>query len=386
MRTLFTSTNGLGHLYPMLPLARAVQRAGHDIRFAVPGNIAGTVRQRGFDAAVTTSGEPSAETKELFERALSQVDPSVTVLRDYFAGTLVREGLEPMISIIRRVQPDVIVSENLEACGPLAAEHLGIPHVSLGTGPIGLADTSRAALAEGLDAHRRRLGLRPTGDEKWLYRHLFTTPFPHFLQAPDTVLPDFTMQFRHEDPEGVVQTHPRWSHSGRPAVYASLGTVAGGNDAMADAHRALLRGLGRADADVLFTIGRFDPAELGSIPDNVTLATRLSPAEAMACDLVVTHAGAGTVTTALSRGLPMVALPLFADQPSNAGRVRDLGAGVVVSVAEASEQLPEAIAQVATEPSYRASARALAGVIAASPSADFVVPRLAGLADLTAAA
>jgi hypothetical protein len=55
-------------------------------------------------------------------------------------------------------------------------------------------------------------------------------------------------------------------------------------------------------------------------------------------------------------------------------------------VAEASEQLPEAIAQVVTEPSYRASARALAGVIAASPSADFVVPRLAGLADLTAAA
>jgi UDP:flavonoid glycosyltransferase YjiC (YdhE family) len=386
MRSLFTSTNGLGHLYPMLPLARAVQRAGDDVLFAVPGNITGTVRQLGFNAAATSSGEPSAETKELFDRALSQADPSVTVLRDYFAGTLVREGLEPMLSIIRAVQPDVIVSENLEACGPLAAEHLGIPHVSLGTGPIGLADTSRAALAEGLDVHRQRLGLRPAGDETWLYRHLFTTPFPHFLQAPDTVLPNHTVQFRHEDPEGVADAHPRWSQSGRPAVYASLGTVAGGQESLVEAHRAVLRGLGHADADVLFTIGRFDPAELGSIPDNVTLATHLTPAEAMACDLVLTHAGAGTVTTALSRGLPMVAVPLFADQPGNAGRVADLGAGVVVSVADAGDELPEAIARVATDPSYRASARALAGVMAAAPPADVVVPRLVGLADLDAAA
>jgi UDP:flavonoid glycosyltransferase YjiC (YdhE family) len=386
MRTLFTSTSGLGHLYPMLPLARAVRRAGDDVVFAVPGTIAEPVRRLGFTAFATSSGEPSRETKELFDRALTQADPSTLILRDFFAGVLVEEGLEPTLSIIDKVQPDVVVSENLEACGPLAAAHLGIPHVSIGTGPIGLADTSRAALADGLDGHRQRLGLRPAGDETWLYQHLFTTPFPHFLQAPGTILPANTVQFRHEDPEGDGTPRPRWSQSGRPAVYASLGTVAGGNEAMVDAYRSVLAGLGRADADVLFTIGRLDPGDLGTVPDNVTIATHITPAEAMACDLVLTHAGAGTVTTALSRGLPMVAVPLFADQPSNAGRVADLGAGVTISVAEASTALPEAIARVATDPSYGASARALAGVIAAAPPADIVAPRLRDLVELDAAA
>lgn len=386
MKALFTSTNGLGHLYPMLPLARAVRRAGDDVLFATPGTVAGEVRRIGFPVAATGSGEPTPEIAALFRRALTDPDPSGVILRDYFAGALVEQALQPTFAIIEEFQPDVVVSESLEACGPLAAETLGLPHVSVGTGPIGISDTSRTALAAGLDVNRCRLGLVPTGDETWVYRHLFTTPFPHFMQDPGTRMPDTTVLYRHEDPDGDSEQHPRWSSSGRTAVYASLGTVAGHHAHLAEAYRAVLAGLARADADVLFTIGALDRAALGAIPDNVTLATHVTPAQAMACDVVLTHAGAGTVTTALSKGLPMVAVPLFADQPGNASRVADLGAGITVMPDRAATELPAAIARVAGDPSYRSSARALARVIAATPPADDVVGRIHRLSERRAAA
>ena len=48
-------------------------------------------------------------------------------------------------------------------------------------------------------------------------------------------------------------------------------------------------------------------------------------AAAMAC-----HGGFGTVRAGLAAGVPLAVLPLFADQPYNARRVAELGAGVAL--------------------------------------------------------
>jgi hypothetical protein len=36
-RVLFTAPAGLGHIHPMVPLARAMVARGHDVLWAVPG-------------------------------------------------------------------------------------------------------------------------------------------------------------------------------------------------------------------------------------------------------------------------------------------------------------------------------------------------------------
>jgi hypothetical protein len=46
--------------------------------------------------------------------------------------------------------------------------------------------------------------------------------------------------------------------------------------------------------------------------------------------LVVCHGGSGTTFGALAAGVPLVFVPMFADQRPNAERVEELGAGVVV--------------------------------------------------------
>jgi UDP:flavonoid glycosyltransferase YjiC (YdhE family) len=47
--------------------------------------------------------------------------------------------------------------------------------------------------------------------------------------------------------------------------------------------------------------------------------------------LVICHGGSGTVFGALAAGVPLIAAPMFADQPTNARLVVDAGAGVALA-------------------------------------------------------
>lgn len=84
--------------------------------------------------------------------------------------------------------------------------------------------------------------------------------------------------------------------------------------------------------DVLVTVGReVSPGELGEQPPNVRVEHLVPLAEALAgSDVVVCHGGSGTVLGALAYGLPLVLLPLGADQPWNADRCTEPGIGVVL--------------------------------------------------------
>ncbi|WP_410617057.1 nucleotide disphospho-sugar-binding domain-containing protein [Amycolatopsis sp. lyj-109] len=87
--------------------------------------------------------------------------------------------------------------------------------------------------------------------------------------------------------------------------------------------------------------------------------TRLRAATALlaASDVFVTHAGFSSVREALSAGVPMVAVPLFADQPANARRIEELGAGVPVdAVGLTADGLAAAVERVLGEPAFRSAA------------------------------
>lgn len=83
---------------------------------------------------------------------------------------------------------------------------------------------------------------------------------------------------------------------------------------------------------------------------------------------MIAHGGLGTTLLALSHGVPMVLLPLFADQSLNADRVEGLGAGVVVSGGPgATAALPDRLAALLADPTVRAGAGAIASEIAGLP-------------------
>ena len=47
-RFLITSTMGLGHLHPMLPVGQALRHAGHEVAFAAPAPLREAVESAGF--------------------------------------------------------------------------------------------------------------------------------------------------------------------------------------------------------------------------------------------------------------------------------------------------------------------------------------------------
>lgn len=130
---------------------------------------------------------------------------------------------------------------------------------------------------------------------------------------------------------------------------------------------------------VLITTGRADRSGLAT-PENVALVPYIPHAELMPQAAVcVTHAGHGTVTAALAAGVPLVCLPNpVADQPPLAAQVEALGAGRTLDgEACTAAEIATAVEHVFMEPSYAATARRLAEVIAGMPGATIAASRVA---------
>jgi MGT family glycosyltransferase len=127
---------------------------------------------------------------------------------------------------------------------------------------------------------------------------------------------------------------------------------------------------------------RRDPAEFGPLPPNVIVEQYVSHTAFLPhCDAVLTHGGYGAIMACLSLGLPVVVLPVNADQPRNARRCAELGVARVIGP---EERTPEAI-RTATQaglddPTYRANAERIRDEITSMPGQELAVELLERLA------
>jgi UDP:flavonoid glycosyltransferase YjiC (YdhE family) len=146
---------------------------------------------------------------------------------------------------------------------------------------------------------------------------------------------------------------------------------------------AALRGLADAPVRVLATWNRRLPPRSLPVPANARVVDWVSYSRTMPlCDVVVCHAGHGTLVRALASGCAVVACPAVGDMNENAARVSWAGAGVRVPQRFISPRpVRLAVERALEEPSIRARARELAGWAQAHDSgvmAAELVERLAG--------
>lgn len=193
----------------------------------------------------------------------------------------------------------------------------------------------------------------------------YTGPFIHAHQRPPIEFP--------------------WERlDGRSLIYASLGTLQNGSEAI---FRTIAGACAGLDAQLLISLGGgIDLATLGELagaPLVVSYTPQLEILKRSA--LVITHAGINTVLESLAAGVPLVAIPLGNDQPGVAARLKARGAGVVVSRHGLTPaRLRKAIARVLEERRYREAAQDLQRIIqqmdGAGRAADlieqFVLPHL----------
>jgi UDP:flavonoid glycosyltransferase YjiC (YdhE family) len=374
MRIMLAFAGGNGHLDPLLPLAHAARAAGHDVAFAGRPWMTPKVEALGFDAFPTGSDVGL----EPVTRPLLPVDVERELrdLRDGFGRRIARERAADLLPLLQVWRPDVIVWEETDFGAAIVAERLRLPHASVEVTASG-AFLRCDVMAEALDEVRAEHGLPADPTCAMLRRFLVLSPFPPSFRDPAFPPPPTIHGLRTIDPgprDGLGEPPPdppAWATvlPGAPRVYMTLGTVF--NHESGDLFPRLLAAVRDLPANVLVTIGReLDPADLGLQPPHVTIERFVPQADILPqADLVVSHAGSGSVLGALAHGLPMVLTPMGADQPLNAVRCAALGVGRVVDpIAATPAEIRADIEATLDDAAMRLAAGRLAEEIAALPA------------------
>jgi UDP:flavonoid glycosyltransferase YjiC (YdhE family) len=74
---------------------------------------------------------------------------------------------------------------------------------------------------------------------------------------------------------------------------------------------------------------------------------------------IVSQCGLGTLSKALRHGVPILCVPLLADQPENAARIVARGAGLLLDADASVTEIRTALRRLLDEPSFREAARRL---------------------------
>jgi UDP:flavonoid glycosyltransferase YjiC (YdhE family) len=370
VRALFTFVGGTGHLDPLLPFARALRAAGHEVAFAGEEAMAPVLTEWEFHPA-----GPRTLHAEKTPLIAPDREHELAVIRDTFAGWLAEARVRDLLAVADEWRPDVVISDEVDVAAQVVAERRGVRRASV----VVLASGSFVTMdvvGPRLTAMCERWGLASEPVERMLWGDLLLVPVPPSFRDPAHPLPSGA----HAVQPGALEGSPR-PRGERPLVYATLGTIF--DLEAGDLFSRMLAGLSSLPVDVLATVGtRLEPAELGPQRDGVRVERFVPQAEVLpASDVVVCHGGSGSVVGALAWGRPILVLPMGADQLDNAARVEALGVGISLDVMTATPQdIAAAVREILDDHSYERAAKAIAEEARALPPAASVVPLLEGLA------
>ena len=381
MRVLFTFAGGSGHAEPLVPIATAVQAAGHRVAFAGRHAAVAPLEDHGFtlfpDSVDATDGP--ATITPLLE---VDMEREYAVLRDAYADRFARVAARRLLQLNEEWQPEVVVCDEVDFGSMIAAERLGLPHVSVLVTAAG-SFVRPDVVAEPLDALRAEHGLQADSGLAMLARDLVVSPFPPSFRDPAWPQPPNTLSIRSGAVDRAAADDARpWvpRRPDRPNVYLTLGTVF--NEESGDLFARVLAGLRELPINVVVTLGRnLDAEVVGRQPENVHVEQYIPQSALLPfCDLMINHGGSGSVIGSLAHGVPMVVLPMGADQPLNAARCEELGVGIVLDAFRATpDSVADAVTTALDDPTYRVAAERIRDEIAALPGAEATVPLLEAL-------
>lgn len=362
MSVVASFVGGWGHAEPLVEVAQLAVANGHLVTFAGQRAVVPRLEALGFETVVVGPDTLSAKRTPLqpVDRGLEQ-----KVVREHFVERYGRQRAASLTTLLREITPDVLICDEMDFGALMAAELLGIPSVTLNVIAAGRV-VSPGVIGDAWSALRGELGLDPDPDGLRLGGTLALAPFPASFRDP--TLPRFP-QWRPVCPTTIPAA--RTGRRGAPLVYATLGTVF--NVESGDLLARLIAGLGTADVDALVTVGpNIGVDEFPDAGSRVRIEQFVAQREVLGrCEAVVCHGGSGTLMAALSVGVPVVVIPMGADQPDNADRCADLGCGVVLDAIEATPaDIAASIHVVTSDPQFRRCAERLADEVAHQPALD----------------
>ncbi|HEV3362853.1 MAG TPA: nucleotide disphospho-sugar-binding domain-containing protein, partial [Acidimicrobiia bacterium] len=302
------------------------------------------------------------------------------VTNELFIGAAARRMLPDVITTAQEWSADLVVRQSLEYSGCVAAERLGLPHASVADAAHSALDR-RHEVAASLNRLRSSVGLPSDPHGEMVYRYLHLCFAPPRFDGPGAVFPPTAHFLRHTNPTVAGEQLPSWMNQleARPTVLVSMGTVF---HRTAGIYEAVVEGLRDEPVNLVVAAGfDEDPGRFGPQPPNVRVE-RYLPLTALLprCDLFVTHGGFNSVKESLAAGVPMVVIPISADQPYSAERCAALGVGVAVgSDGRSPVAVRQAVRTVLADQGYKRRAREMQDDMAALPGPQHAVALLEAL-------
>ena len=387
MRVLFTSTSGIGHVQPIIPLALATRAQGHDVLFATAHDSCDMIRSTGIAtiAAGLTAPERMGMYRQRFPESAQLVGSALPdhMFPHLFGAVAAPRMYAELVGPATDWQPDVIVCDAAELAGPVVAASLGVPNVthSFGTAtPAHRVEAAAPFLADLWSANG--LEPRPFGG---CYDHLYIDIYPPSMQPGNLSRlgriirrrPESADQMPGYEKSSTLDGFLKRALHDRPLVYVTFGTVFNSNDAF----RAVAVATQSFQALFVVTVGpNGDPTALGTLPDNVHIERYIPQSVILdRCTAVISHGGSGIMLASLSRGLPQLVIPQGADQYANAAACSAAGAGIAMTDNVTPEVIGAALGQIITDPAFRVASDKVAAEITVMPTADEVVAALTSL-------
>lgn len=390
MRLLFSSLSHYGHVFPMLPLAAAAARAGHQVGYAVGGALHPTLAALGLEPI--TAGMPLREAfeqagRERFgapvhfgELTPDQIEDHVAVT---FGSVLPRGFAEDLGPVLAEFEPELVIYDAVCPGAGAAAVLAGVPAVCHGLGHHRLITLTEQYVRE-VRGFAAGLGLDFSAEDPNPLGHPYLDIYPPSLQDPHFLAKGDRVPLRPVPfaQPGELPSRLRLSDRERPLIYLTLGTEAGA-DGAGGVLRAAIDGLSTMDAQVLVAVGpKLAAEQFRDVPETVIVEPWVPQADLLPhLDLVVHHGGAGTTLGSLGNAVPQVVMPRGADQFVNAEAVLAAGAGERLMPDEVTARaVADAAGRVLAEPGFRRASRRVADEIATMPVPDEVVAALPGMA------
>jgi zeaxanthin glucosyltransferase len=398
--------NAAGHLNPVSGLATELRSRGHRVTFCLLGDPPSSVTSQDFEV-LPIGGDliPPAQ----YRAAMSELGllTGRAALKHTFE--LAIRGTEAMLQagpdVIRSAGITQLIVDQGSFAGGTVADQLQLPFATVcnalllhgepnvppffTTWPYrdawwarlrnrltwaGLNRLYRPILQK-IQTRRRELNLSipPAISDTWSTR-LQLCQQPDSFDFPRRELP---AALRYVGPLHQATAHAAnpaadcfpWDRlSNKPLVYASLGTL---QNQLQHVFRAILAGLSDLSVQVVLALGKKDAAWNEPTPTNALVVGYAPQLELIErASLVITHAGLNTALETLTRGKPMVCIPVTNDQPGVAARVVHVGAGELLPLRNVTAaRIKQLAQQVLQQPKYREAAERMQADIAAAGGA-----------------
>jgi glycosyltransferase (activator-dependent family) len=420
MRILFHVFPASSHVYPVVPMAWALQAAGHEVVMAaseapVDPNLFKNIASAGLTAVSLGGKEELAESlapalaaANSPNRRTAAIDPDdenswrtcqamLTVLFNAHyppepAGGDRRPVVDSLVEFARDWRPDLVLWDPLAPTGALAARACGAAHARLlfGMDNVGLV---RSKMRE----EREDPASGPTEDPwmPWLEPMLERYGLDF---TEETLLGQWTLDLTAARmsypldlsyvpvrwiPYNGGGSLPQWLHTRpeRSRVVFTLGQTRRLFDGPQGGFplREFFDSLSDLDLEMVATLNSDQLAAVGALPDNVRAIGYVPLNQILpTSSAVIHHGGGGTSGACVAFQVPQLIVPIpLWDENIVAQYIRRRGAGLVVDPAAMDvDGMRKDLVRLITEPSFRTGARDLYQDMLAAPAPKDVVPIL----------